>query len=191
MPRRAARAPQRRASSHWRRAGTRAHLRRSWVTLTATLVGYAAVGHATGRSGSGLAQTKSPVARRSQHSVETPDHSAKGSELPDVSSDEPSLRSKSRAASHKPHSAHATQTSFSRMCFHVFISSATTINISKHTAPLTVTRYRSEIQLSSCNGPRSCVSPSSPRVRCRKACVLYLLQLIRCMDAAKFSEAET
>jgi len=108
-----------------------------------------------------------------------------------LSSDEPSLRSKPRAASHKPHSAHATQTSFSRMCFHVFISSATTINISKHTAPLTVTRYRSEIQLSSCNGPRSCVSPSSPRVRCRKACVLYLLQLIRCMDAAKFSEAET
>ena len=106
-----------------------------------------------------------------------------------LSSDEPSLRSKSRAASHKPHSAHATQTSFSRMCFHVLISSATTINISKHTAPLT--RYRSEIQLSSCNGPRSCVSPSSPRVRCRKACVLYLLQLIRCMDAAKFSEAET
>ena len=58
-----------------------------------------------------------------------------------LSSDEPSLRSKPRAASHKPHSAHATQTSFSRMCFHVFISSATTINISKHTAPLTVTPH--------------------------------------------------
>ena len=40
--------------------------------------------------------------------------------------------------------------------------------------------YRSDVQL---YGPRSCVSQSSPRVRCRKACVeLYLLQLTLVCD---------